>query len=233
MKVLVSCDQVFDVLTRGPFSAATREGQAVQRHLEVCHECRQLAEALRPAVELLHEALPAEELSALPAYGAGEEEDAVCRRADGALAARIRQMLDRQEVQPRRANLEPWVQGVKFMAACVLVVALGTLVVGLFAQLGTSPPPRHLLVRGGAELGAGHQPSAAGVLRLTALDLPTQCFTATPAAASSAETPQAAAVVAWGHACCTRCHAAGKSTASLTPRTFAVLAQSCSACHES
>lgn len=74
-----SCDQVFDRLTRGPFPSRAfplvdqpaelawdpgrgngslspsddRVDAAVEAHLAVCHECRTLAEALRPAVTLL------------------------------------------------------------------------------------------------------------------------------------------------------------------------------------
>ncbi len=40
----------------------------MERHLRACHECRQLAEALRPAVALLHEAVAADEAQSLPEY---------------------------------------------------------------------------------------------------------------------------------------------------------------------
>lgn len=65
MKTLLSCDAVFDRLTRGPFPSGAAEDQGVESHLEVCYECRQLAEALRPAVNLFHDA--ADEAT-LPAY---------------------------------------------------------------------------------------------------------------------------------------------------------------------
>jgi hypothetical protein len=71
-----SCDQVFERLTRGPFpthehfrhgcsvmlgpeeletrgsTSSIAEDAAVEAHLAVCHECRMLAEGLRPAVAL-------------------------------------------------------------------------------------------------------------------------------------------------------------------------------------
>src|SRR3954449_12551116 len=65
---LLNCDQVFDVLTRGPFPTGEPQDEAVERHLRACHECRQLAEALRPAVALLHEAVSGEEAEQLPEY---------------------------------------------------------------------------------------------------------------------------------------------------------------------
>ena len=73
MKLLLNCDDVFERLTRGPFpgdedDGSAEEDTAVETHLQACHECRQLAEALRPAVELLHEAYPEATEAALPAY---------------------------------------------------------------------------------------------------------------------------------------------------------------------
>jgi len=66
--LLLNCDQVFEVLTRGPFPTGEPQDEAVERHLRACHECRQLAEALRPAVALMHEAVSSEEAEQLPEY---------------------------------------------------------------------------------------------------------------------------------------------------------------------
>ena len=52
MKLLLTCDQVFDRLTRGPFSGRDVGDDVLEDHLAACHECRSLAEALRPAVAL-------------------------------------------------------------------------------------------------------------------------------------------------------------------------------------
>ena len=64
----MNCDQVFDILTRGPFPAGHFSDSAVERHLTICHPCRRLAEALRPAVDLFHESVEAEEGRDLPGY---------------------------------------------------------------------------------------------------------------------------------------------------------------------
>ncbi|MEX2185660.1 MAG: hypothetical protein WD875_02655 [Pirellulales bacterium] len=64
----MNCDQVFDILTRGPFPSGAASDLAVQRHLGACAECRQLAEALRPALDLIHESVPPEESWGLPGY---------------------------------------------------------------------------------------------------------------------------------------------------------------------
>ena len=52
MRTILSCDAVFDVLTRAPFPDSGSDSESVEAHLSVCHECRCLAEALRPAIGL-------------------------------------------------------------------------------------------------------------------------------------------------------------------------------------
>ncbi|HND56759.1 MAG TPA: hypothetical protein PLV92_30280, partial [Pirellulaceae bacterium] len=70
-------------LPRSPFAAWSDD--ALERHLACCHECRRLAEALRPAVVALREARDAE---LLPAY-------------DGALPG---------DERSRFLSLRPWLQ---------------------------------------------------------------------------------------------------------------------------
>jgi hypothetical protein len=81
-RLAVSCDDVFEVLTSGPFPRAVfgkhggigaeapcivAQDAEIESHLAACHECRQLAEALRPAVDLIDAAI--QELDAdLPVY---------------------------------------------------------------------------------------------------------------------------------------------------------------------
>lgn len=64
----MNCDRVFDVLTRGPFPSGDPEDGSVELHLQACHGCRCLAEALQPAVDLFREAIGPEEASRLPGY---------------------------------------------------------------------------------------------------------------------------------------------------------------------
>ena len=64
----MNCDQVFDILTRGPFPTGTACDTPVEAHLNVCRDCRRLAEALRPALELFQEAIGPEESRDLPGY---------------------------------------------------------------------------------------------------------------------------------------------------------------------
>jgi hypothetical protein len=67
----MNCDQVFDVLTRGPFPTGTSCDEPVEAHLNECPECRRLAEALRPALELFQETVDPEESRDLPGYWSG------------------------------------------------------------------------------------------------------------------------------------------------------------------
>ena len=68
MKAVLTCDDVFEVLTREPFPAGGSDDEVVESHLAVCHECRQLAEAFRPAVGLFHEAISEGLEDELPSY---------------------------------------------------------------------------------------------------------------------------------------------------------------------
>ena len=64
----MNCDQVFMILTRGPFPTGEPWDEQVEYHLETCADCWRLAEALRPALEVFQEAVPPAESRDLPGY---------------------------------------------------------------------------------------------------------------------------------------------------------------------
>jgi hypothetical protein len=64
----MDCDQVFMILTRGPFPTGESWDEQVESHLEQCGDCWRLAEALRPALEVFQEAVPPSEGRDLPGY---------------------------------------------------------------------------------------------------------------------------------------------------------------------
>ncbi len=64
----MDCDQVFMILTRGPFPTGAPSDEQVEAHLETCGDCWRLAEALRPALEVFQEAVPPAESRDLPGY---------------------------------------------------------------------------------------------------------------------------------------------------------------------
>jgi hypothetical protein len=64
----MNCDQVFAVLTRGPFPTGAPTDRRVEAHLEACRSCRRLAEALRADDPPDEEAVSPEESRTLPGY---------------------------------------------------------------------------------------------------------------------------------------------------------------------
>ena len=64
----MNCDQVFMILTRGPFPTGEPWDEQVEAHLETCADCWRLADALRPALEVFQEAVPPAESRDLPGY---------------------------------------------------------------------------------------------------------------------------------------------------------------------
>jgi len=64
----MDCNQVFMILTRGPFPTGEAWDEEVEAHLETCADCWRLAEALRPALEVFQEAVPPAESRELPGY---------------------------------------------------------------------------------------------------------------------------------------------------------------------
>jgi hypothetical protein len=64
----MDCDQVFAILTRGPFPTGASSDELVEEHLESCGECWRFAEALRPTEEVFQEAVTDEEGRDLPGY---------------------------------------------------------------------------------------------------------------------------------------------------------------------
>src|SRR3972149_2322281 len=64
----MDCDQVFMILTRGPFPTGELWDEEVEAHLESCADCWRLADALRPAAEVFQESVSLAESHDLPGY---------------------------------------------------------------------------------------------------------------------------------------------------------------------
>jgi hypothetical protein len=64
----MDCDQVFAILTRGPFPTGASSDELVEEHLESCGDCWRFAQALRPTEEVFQEAVTDEEGRDLPGY---------------------------------------------------------------------------------------------------------------------------------------------------------------------
>lgn len=232
--LLLNCDQVFEVLTRGPFPSGDPNDECVEHHLRACHECRQLAEALRPAVALLHEAVDREEALDLPEYqGTLPAREPLAPAAERPLAQGLRQV-----VRPGRANsgkrFDQAVSAVRLIAASLLVAALGTLIYSFatapasndrgvsFAMLRSASPPAHL-------------PDGPGLMRLAALKLPARCMPVSYQTLTAEQAGALAAQMSLGSQealrCCTECHHASTAPQSAESNLVAIAAQNCSACH--
>jgi hypothetical protein len=114
MNILLDCDDVFDRLTRGPFPNGDADNGAVESHLRACHECRELAEALRPAVKLMREA-----------YADAPQEDETLPVYRG----EVMPAGGRELASPARREHE-WSMGWQLVAASLLGVAIGAFALG-------------------------------------------------------------------------------------------------------
>ena len=211
----MNCDQTFEVLTRGPFpSGDDGVDIAVESHLTACHDCRQLSEALRPAVGLIHEAMAETESLSLPGYRgdlslAGEGPLRTIT-APAPVTSRVKRVYDR--TLRRRSATLVWA----FAATCLLGFVLG-----LF---GESIHDRHAgKVAPMAEASASqsminHTPDRDGRLLLASLQLPAACRDVT--------TNDVNAI----YQCCTQCHAAADKATAPQVR-LATLTKSCMVCH--
>lgn len=105
----MNCDQVFQVLTRGPFPTGMPVDVEVENHLDHCSACWRIAAALRPAHDLFEESIPAHEGRDLPGYWgdatparrAYAEVQATAERT--AALTRARRTLPAAEILPQQA----------------------------------------------------------------------------------------------------------------------------------
>jgi predicted anti-sigma-YlaC factor YlaD len=208
MKTLLDCDQVFDVLTRQNFPSGSDDDNAVELHLQGCHECRQLAEALRPAVGLLHESLFEDESRELPSYQSDEEVD---------LTARIMQQVCHVEVrQPQR-----WFSSEQLSAALAVVI-VATAAVCAMAWQGSSQAP-----------GDGRDAIASSALvsksiQLASLNVSEACLLP---AAVDARNNSSVSFDSARYQCCTSCHS--KEQVDNVPAESILQNGGCFVCHDS
>lgn len=204
----MNCDQVFDILTRGPFPTGCDSDAAVELHLQACYDCRQLAEALRPAVELFHESIDEDELADLPGYHGcvGLTEHSSTRVQTHAWA---------------KKSLPRWAGGPSHRRATwqvVSAVLLAGVLAGLMISVG---PPGTAMRPGSPTLSPRVTPNAA--LRLARLQLPTSCRSLDREAADQATDTGV-------YQCCTHCHTADREEAT-SQVSLAMAIDNCWSCH--
>jgi hypothetical protein len=136
----MNCDQVFTILTRGPFPSGESTDAAVEIHLSLCVECRHFAEALRPDETSCTETLYPEESRGLPYYWGVSALD----EEQGTLVTTAR---DRRARRRRKTNLfdrrEPLshLSGWQLAFAVMMGAALGTVL--RFLGYADVPGPLH------------------------------------------------------------------------------------------
>lgn len=130
----MNCDEVFFALTRGPFPSGHPDDVSVEAHLEICPECWRFAQALRPAMEVLQESVPAVEGRDLPGYWGDSRPPAAALAEVSELATRTivaaRRRAPRSVAQSAAALAEPigWREVVQVGS---FVTVLATLVIAL------------------------------------------------------------------------------------------------------
>jgi hypothetical protein len=239
----MNCDLVFEILTRGPFPSGDPTDASVELHLSRCHDCRQLAEALRPAVELFHETLSfEEEAGSLPGYyGALSEAEEPHAKYVVAATPRCKRPTFREARRPRRSRKRfAWdhagqVAGAMFLGAAICL-ALAVFVVqtpSLGAWFGRPPhagPRSHSLTA---------KPERDPMrVTLASLHLPRSCLAAVDEAPVAVDDPgesgapflsarQPAGILL----CCTHCHAASQTRGPIVPAVAVLQREACVACH--
>lgn len=238
-KLLLNCDQVFEVLTRGPFPTGQDGDEAVEHHLRACYDCRRLAEALRPAVELLHEAVAADQAIDLPEYQGSLLESEIREREpikDRTLARGVRRIANppkdsRQDVH----RYDRVVNAVRLMAASILVAALGILLYGISISpsfVRQSPDARGSIAP--QPTLARYLPDEEGLLTLVSLNLPDACLPAHHRPLLAEDAANLLAAIEAGSLetlrCCTECHRA-KESKFTSESVVIVTQQNCQVCH--
>ena len=206
MKAVFTCDEVFDILTREPFPSGCGKDEFVESHLAVCHECRQLAEAFRPAVGLFHESLAVGFDDALPMY-----------------RGRLKPIIDalpqvspsapQSDVASRSEQQVSWMRHSVGIATCLSLAAAV-----IFAMLAAPP-------RAGDSVPAVatvHAPHFRDYTMLAALEIPTSCRSLLD---------HADRALAMEYVCCTKCHHATSRVAS-TNLAIRRTSAACAACHD-
>jgi len=231
----MNCDQVFDVLTRGPFPSGASTDANVELHLAACHDCRQLADALRPATDMFHEAMAQDEYDHLPGYRGSLRESET-----QPLPSAVATMLDRPPAEAsaiceRHRRVTPERSAWRLTAACLLALAIA----GLLWTVNSNSHDDWVFNGSGAPRPeqVQFQPDADGLLQLAKLELSDECVLRTHreqrGATTSASDPNDDGFQTQQFVCCTRCHHAISSQSPPSPpRTISVAMAACTACHE-
>ena len=202
----MNCDEVFEILTAGPFPRGDSSDGAVEGHLAQCNDCRALAAALRPAVERLA-SLADEPVAWLDLPGYWGEVDPLPQPQPELIAI---------QQPPARAD--------KVLAAGLLIALAASILLAVVQTMGAANDHAPQSPTNAAL----HTEVAAGEIKgdlLAAVDLSPECYK------SHDSQPAGAA----GLACCTDCHRANSARYAVASndrrQLIASVAASCRYCH--
>lgn len=247
-RVMIQCDEVFEILTRGPFPTGAASDSLVEAHLTRCADCRRLAEALRPAMVAAPEAVAPEEGINLPCYGgvlAGQPPQRPYARSSR--TSRNAGTLLGAVTWPSLCRLATPLMQFAAAAAVGCVLAVGMVrwdVQQLRLDVGAPVAPSgaqatHAVVPARAVIPASDQ-GEAGSRAAREAESSRFRWTAQISLACTADDPQSgrglalppsggAARQAGAYQCCTHCHAA--SSPAPVSRGTAQVATACRSCH--
>jgi hypothetical protein len=205
------CDDVFEILTSGPFPSGASSDDLVERHLHSCFECRRLAVALGPVLSKIPD-------HRLPKYeGCMVQGDSTATTLS--LSDRIQSLIqkeyDSQEVERRKQRRE---QGsfARLAVACAAVFLLGAAAAfagPMFVQK-VSPKSNTL-----ASVGERHLNDKAG--GICESEVLTHLRHANIVPVSYRDTK---------NACCLQCHG-GTHPKETQQQTVGLIVMSCQKCH--
>lgn len=233
----MNCDQVFEVLTRGPFPTGTPCDAGVEAHLTVCPECRRLAEALRPALELFQEAIGPEESRDLPGYWCAVTSDSAQPAVSYARSVEPR-IAPRSWVQPATSRGFSALSAWSLAAALALGVTLGSLASARWSLDGMTlpPPPRDTVSIDSSRDDDNRdrdRPRPTLSEHTMLAFMPAACFRHQPAPAPryTITNHNVLASADLGNVnCCTECHTAHSD--SVSKKATVTVSQSCQICHQ-
>jgi hypothetical protein len=226
----MNCEDVFVILTRGPFPSGARSDAAVEAHLQVCPDCQRLAAALRPNERGPHDA---DESHALPGYWGNSLEpagDLAISLSNAIGSPRARRLgFSRQQQAHFGKNLSVWQFAAAVALGIVLAATLRTLVtVHTPNSVGGDPGIGAIMYATGqrqAQLEEAHWARRSCRRATAAIKLPS----------SLADDPSQNLMVQDltndSELCCTLCHQAGEHTTQLTSAGVLNMQKACIACH--
>jgi hypothetical protein len=235
----MNCEEVFVILTRGPFPSGARSDAAVEAHLQICPDCQRLAAALRPNDRGLQETLESEDTRALPGYWGnllGSSSELAISLTDTVGYPRAQRLgISPHQTLSRGKNLNVGQFAAAVALGIVLAAALRTLVTVHAPLPGGSDPVFGTIINAPLAKETAHN---GGVPPESSNFVPAHCPRALPipndrfsfdvkTSPGMVDDLPASLTVD----CCTRCHCAG-GTASLSSTAMVRLQQSCSECHK-